>query len=293
MSKNLKRIIAYMLDMFLVTAIVFALTNIKQINVQLTKHNKASKEYSEIVKKYEKEEAKFNKIKKQYDKDKIKKSEYKKAEKKLESYKKEYAENIKKYNYELTMNSVFPTVMSMCVVILYFGILQYFMNGQTLGKKLMKIRVVKNKEGKLNIVNFILRCIILNGVIANIIIVIFVKVLSVNDFYNASYIVSNMQSIIELIILIMIFMTADNRGLHDYIANTKIVEIDSSGNIVEEQKQDLEEVKDDKVIEAEVEEVKESNNKKKVSKKALNNKNNKTKKYNNNKSNKKNKKEDE
>ena len=64
MSKNFKRIIAYMLDMFLVTAIVFALTNIKQINFQLTKHNKASKEYSEIVKKYEKEEAKFNKVRK-------------------------------------------------------------------------------------------------------------------------------------------------------------------------------------------------------------------------------------
>ena len=96
MSKNFKRVVAYMLDMLLVTAIVFALTNIKQINFQLTKHNKASKEYSEIVKKYEKEEAKFNKIKKQYDKDKIKKSEYKKAEKKLESYKKEYVENKKK-----------------------------------------------------------------------------------------------------------------------------------------------------------------------------------------------------
>ena len=237
MSKNLKRIIAYMLDMFLVTAIVFALTNIKQINFQLTKHNKASKEYSEIVKKYEKEEAKFNKIKKKYDKDKIKKSEYKKAEKKLESYKKEYAENIKKYNYELTMNSVFPTVMSMCVVILYFGILQYFMNGQTLGKKLMKIRVVKNKEGKLNIVNFILRCIILNGIIANLLIVLFVYIFNANDFYNASYIVSNAQSIVEFIILIMIFMTKDNRGLHDFVASTRVVELDLLGNIIEEVKQ--------------------------------------------------------
>ena len=293
MSKNFKRLVAYMLDMFLVTAIVFALTNIKQINFQLNDHNKISKQYSEVVKKYEKEETKFNKVKKKYENKKIKKSEYKEAEKNFDNYKKEYAKDIKKYNYKLSNSSILATIMSISVVVLYFGVLQYFMHGQTLGKKLLKIKVIKNKEGNLSILNFILRCIILNGVIANIIIVIFVKVLSVNDFYNASYIVSNMQSIIELIILIMIFMTADNRGLHDYIANTKIVEIDSSGNIVEEQKQDLEEVKDDKVIEAEVEEVKESNNKKKVSKKALNNKNNKTKKYNNNKSNKKNKKEDE
>ena len=275
MSKNLKRIIAYMLDMFLVTAIVFALTNIKQINFQLTKHNKASKEYSEIVKKYEKEEAKFNKVKKKYDKDKIKKSEYKKAEKKLESYKKEYAENIKKYNYELTMNSVFPTVMSMCVVILYFGILQYFMNGQTLGKKLMKIRVVKNKEGKLNIVNFILRCIILNGIIANLLIVLFVYIFNANDFYNASYIVSNAQSIVEFIILIMIFMTKDNRGLHDFIASTRVVELDALGNIIEEVTED-EKIKEtsskEEVVEVEIDEknIKEKNDK--INKKIDNNK---------------------
>ena len=44
-----------------------------------------------------------------------------------------------------------------------------------------------------------------------------------NDFYNASYIVSNAQSIVEFITLIMIFMTKDNRGLHDVICNTKVV----------------------------------------------------------------------
>ena len=54
MSKNFKRLVAYMLDMFLVTAIVFALTNIKQINFQLNDHNKISKQYSEVVKKYDK-----------------------------------------------------------------------------------------------------------------------------------------------------------------------------------------------------------------------------------------------
>ena len=302
MSKNFKRVVAYMLDMLLVTAIVFALTNIKQINFQLTKHDKASKEYSEIVKKYEKEEAKFNKIKKQYDKDKIKKSEYKKAKEKLDNYKKEYANDIKKYNYKLSKTSTFATIMSMCVVILYFGILQYFMNGQTLGKKLMKIRVVKNKEGKLNILNFILRCIILNGIIANILLVTFVYIFNAGDFYNASYIVSNAQSIVEFIILIMIFMTKDNRGLHDYIASTKVVELDLLGNIIEnneevEKKDDEAESnskkiektisKEEKIIEAEIEEVKDKKEKKTNNKKNTTNK----KKTTNNK-NKKNKKEE-
>ena len=286
-SKNFKRIVAYMLDMFLVTAIVFALTNIKQVNFQLDSHDKVAKEYSEIAKKYEKQEKKFNKVKKKYEKKKVSKSEYKESEKEFKKQKKEYAENIKKYNYKLSKTSVFSTVMSMLVVVIYFGFFQYFMGGQTLGKKLMKIKVVKNKPGELNVFHFILRCIILNGVIANLLLVIFVYIFSAGDFYNIAYIVSNCQSIIEFIIIIMVFMTSDNRGLHDYIANTKVVELDALGNIIVENK--VEEVKEAEIIDEqdeyksikeEVKKIETKNNKKSSGKKKkeVNVKNKKNKK---------------
>ena len=107
------------------------------------------------------------------------------------------------------------------------------MGGQTLGKKLMHLKVVKNKEGNLNILNYLIRCVILNGVIANVALLICVGIFNAGDFYNANYIITNAQSVLEIIILIMIFMTADGRGLHDYLAQTKVIEIDKEGKEVE------------------------------------------------------------
>jgi len=128
----------------------------------------------------------------------------------------------------------------MAIVIAYFAIFQFSLGGQTLGKKIMKLRVVKAKDKELNIFNYLIRCAILNGVIVNLLLVIFVNTLDVNSFYMANYIVSNIQSIIEIVIIIMIFMTNDSRGLHDYIAGTKVIEIDSLGNEVINNNMDIE-----------------------------------------------------
>ena len=40
MNKNFKRILAYMIDMVIVSIIVYGLTNIKQINFQLENYKK-------------------------------------------------------------------------------------------------------------------------------------------------------------------------------------------------------------------------------------------------------------
>jgi uncharacterized RDD family membrane protein YckC len=97
----------------------------------------------------------------------------------------------------------------------------------------MKLKVVKNKEGELTIFNYLIRCAILNGVIINLVLIIFVNIFSANDFYMANYVVSNIQSIVEILILIMIFMTSDARGLHDYLAGTKVIDISNKQDEVE------------------------------------------------------------
>ena len=114
------------------------------------------------------------------------------------------------------------------------------MGGQTLGKKIMKLKVVSAKDRELNIFNYLIRCAILNGVIVNLLLVIFVNTLDVNSFYMANYIVSNIQSIIEIVIIIMIFMTSDARGLHDYIACTKVIEISTADNKIKNANEEVE-----------------------------------------------------
>ncbi len=233
MNTRFKRIAAYFIDMVIVSIVVFGLTNIKQINYQYDNHEKVSKEYQKYIDKYEKLEDKYEDAKDDYKDKKITKEEYNKIKSSYNDYKKGYEKQIKKFNYEISKNSVISTIISIAIVIAYFGIFQFSMNGQTIGKKLMKLKVVKNKKGELTIFNYLIRCAILNGVIINLVLIIFVNIFSANDFYMANYIVSNIQSIVEILILIMIFMTSDARGLHDYIAGTKVIDISNKQDEVE------------------------------------------------------------
>lgn len=232
MKTRFKRIAAYMIDMIIVSIIVFGLSNVKQINYQSDNYNNISKEYQKYADKYEKVEKKYIDIKKEYKDKKINKKEYNEKKKEYNVYKKEYDKKIKEYNYNISKNSVISTIISIAVVIAYFAIFQYSMGGQTIGKKIMKLKVIKASDGVLTIFNYLIRCAILNGVIINLLLVIFVNTLDINSFYMSNYVVSNIQSIIEIVIIIMVFMTNDSRGLHDYIAGTKVIEIDTSGNEV-------------------------------------------------------------
>ena len=240
MKTKFKRIAAYMIDMIIVSVIVFGLSNIKQVNYQADNYDRVSKEYQNYVKKYEKVENNYNKAKNDYKEKKINKKQYSDKKNEYNEYKKDYEKKIKKYNYNISKNSVISTIISMAIVIAYFAIFQFSLGGQTLGKKIMKLRVVKAKEKELNIFNYLIRCAILNGVIVNLLLVIFVNTLDVNSFYMANYIVSNIQSIIEIVIIIMIFMTNDSRGLHDYIAGTKVIEIDALGNEIDKSTEEIE-----------------------------------------------------
>ena len=240
MKTRFKRIAAYMIDMIIVSIVVFGLSNVKQINYQIDNYNSASKEYQNYVKKYEKEEKKYEDAKADYKDKKITKKEYNKKKSEYNECKKDYEKKIKEYNYNVSKNSVIATIISIAVVVAYFAIFQFSMGGQTLGKKIMKLKVVSAKDRELNIFNYLIRCAILNGVIVNLLLVIFVNTLDVNSFYMANYIVSNIQSIIEIVIIIMIFMTSDARGLHDYIACTKVIEISTADNKIKNANEEVE-----------------------------------------------------
>ena len=106
---------------------------------------------------------------------------------------------------------------------MYFVVIQYYFDGQTLGKKIMKLKVAANNK-PLNILNYLLRSLILNEVLINMLSIFFIIILSKNNFLLYSKISYVITYVIELIIVFMIIFTKDNRGLHDMIANTKVVE---------------------------------------------------------------------
>ena len=76
---------------------------------------------------------------------------------------------------------------------------------------------------KLNILNYLIRSLIVNEVFINLVSLLCLIILSKNSYIALSKIIYVITYILEMTILFMIVFDKNNRGLHDYISNTKVV----------------------------------------------------------------------
>lgn len=187
MDISLKRIIAYVIDIVLLTLILTVFVRITHIDPYLNDYEKTNETYLE-------------EIKKENNKD-----------------------TIISLNYDLYKYKVVSNGLSVVFLIGYFGVFQMLNKGQTVGKKLMKIKVVSNNNKKLTFINYLIRIVILNNIVFTILNIVLVYVLKENTFYYTTYICSLLSSLVYLVNIMMVILKRDNRGLHDMLANTKVV----------------------------------------------------------------------
>lgn len=242
----LKRIGAYIIDFSIITIIVMGLSNSK-INPNLQKYNQYYDNYSSEYEEY----VGFSTELKDIDKDnKITSESYEKIASSYPSYGKfideslidkdlkdkdienisekvnnEFTEKYKHSLYNIEKYSLFYNSLTIIVTILYCGVFPLFTDGQTLGKKIFKIRIVKTDNNNAKFINYFLRTIILYDVIFLLINIVLVNVLKYNTFYIANYVLSLLKSFVRWSIIIMILTRKDNTGLHDLIAKTKVIEV--------------------------------------------------------------------
>ena len=206
MDTSIKRIIAYIIDFLLLNLVLLPIINLKVINPYLNQYNEYSIQYQDLIESSKEDTSIVNTA--------------------------EYKEKFMNLTFQLNKNSVVTNVISMVGMLLYFGVIQYFWNGQTVGKKILKLKVVSNNEkDKLNIGNFILRSFILYGILYTLLLTVFVYVLSVKNYYYFSMIIGYMQLLTIAVIAIMVLLRKDNRGLHDLLSKTKVItQIDNVEN---------------------------------------------------------------
>lgn len=128
------------------------------------------------------------------------------------------------YLYNIEEKSSTLTMITSFITFLYFGVFAFIYSGQTLGKKILKIKIVPVKGQNLNAGLFIIRTLIITNIIPNLISVIALNNLSINSWYNITNIVSQIQELIFIIILGFMIFRNDERGLHDIICQTKVIE---------------------------------------------------------------------
>ncbi len=220
MDTSLKRIIAFVIDIVIVSLVV-SLINLLPLDPYKDKYKDAYEKYNEVV------------------------------QKSTEDEKNDYKDEIIELNYEVYKYRTYSSMFSATALILYFGVLPLVMNGQTLGKKIMKLRVISNNEKKLNFWKYLIRIVILNNIWLSLINIGAVYVVSGVKFYYVTYVISMLSSLIYMLNLIMVMFRKDNRGLHDMVAGTKVIEVSNDAVVesVEEVKKDGIKEKVDKVSE--------------------------------------------
>ena len=189
-----KRFIAYFIDLLAIALIAGSLAVIFNVS------KKADKDTEKIFQVYEKYANK-------------------------EITREEFVEEYNNTNYELTINSKEVTIITIAVTIIYYVIMCYFCHGITLGKYIMKIRIVSANERKLNILNYLLRSLIINSILSNLVSLILVSTLSKDSYISISSKISNGFTIIMVISFIFMMYRDDGRGLHDLISNTKVIDL--------------------------------------------------------------------
>lgn len=239
-----KRIIAYFIDILMIFSFYSLISLIPFFNVYDEKYDSLMSDYNDVVKEYTNVSKSFDKA---YQDKIISNDEYNELVS-FEAYK-EYFKDItldeevsdeiytdivnslykdaldttKKYSYYMARESFISPIIMMVIMILYFGVFQYFFNGQTVGKKIIGLQVISNSDKKINLISFIIRAIILENIIFNVANIVCLFVLDYEKYFTISDMISTAISLVQLSIILMITYRKDNRGLHDIIANTKVI----------------------------------------------------------------------
>ncbi len=177
--------------------------------------------------------------------------------------KEEYSEEFDIINYYMTKDSVDVTIINIIVAIVYYVILCYYCGGITLGKYIMKLRIVSANDKKLNLGHYLLRALMVNLILSHLVSVVLVQILSKDSFISIYPKISNILTILLLVTFIFMMYREDGRGLHDLIANTQIV---STKKDIIEEKEEKEEIVEAQVLEEKKKSIKNTKKKRDVKK---------------------------
>ena len=203
---KLKRFTAYLIDLIIISLLITLLGQIKFLNPFESKYENVAKEYETYY------EDNFSDTKSLSLNDLTDKK---------------YLNLI----HDLSYYSMSYTIIEIIVIILYFTLFPLFFNGQTIGKKICKIKIVNNIENKkLSFINLLIRTIlypiwtsiILYTTLSNTILLLSVIFFKGIVYFYTNLIISIVFAIYSYIDVIMLF--AKDKSLHDLISNTKVVE---------------------------------------------------------------------
>ena len=136
-----------------------------------------------------------------------------------------YTDEVKSVTYELAKKQGAVSLITITLTILYFVVYQYKKQGQTIGKQLMKIKVVGSEDQKLTTNNYVIRALIINSILVDLISFTFVVFGDVDAYFYSTAICGFIKYGLLLTCAFMVMWSKSGMGLHDRLAHTMVVKV--------------------------------------------------------------------
>lgn len=209
-----KRFAAFLIDMLIVSFVAVTLGNLNYLNPTKYEYDEYTEEYNEVLEEYT--NSLFGDGSSRF-----------LDNENLFAYTKDTLVPI---FYKMERSYFYYALWYLVVYFLYFCLFAYFNGGQTLGKKIFKIRIVNKGEDHVSFSRLIIRS-LLNGTSfyygVNIILLLrlITVLLAPSDIYFYLYTLYTYGGfILEISLLLTLVINKGKRLTNDYIAKTEVIE---------------------------------------------------------------------
>ena len=192
-----RRFVAFIIDILIVSFIVGAFSSLKAINPTLEKYNESYDRYYNYIQ---------------------------------DIYLTKDANNIFSdkealdMSYDVAYYGRYSSIISIVVLVLYFGLFQYYTDGKTVGKLALRIKVSSTK-GKLKLQQVLIRSAIINSIFIKIVSIVCLLLMNKDTFNSWNMYLDFVNIGIILVSVVLILYRNDGVGLHDLLGHTKVVRI--------------------------------------------------------------------
>ena len=136
-----------------------------------------------------------------------------------------YMNEAKSVTYQLARQQGVISLITIFLSILYFVVYQYYNKGQTIGKKILKIKVVSSDGRKLTTNNYIYRALIINSIFVDMLSFAIVTLGNMDTYFYGTLLCGALKYGLLLTCAFMVMWSKTGMGLHDKIAHTMVVKV--------------------------------------------------------------------
>ncbi len=137
-----------------------------------------------------------------------------------------YIHEYSKINYLIDKNEVLVNILNVILLMILYVFIPFFTKGQTIGKKLANIKIIKTNNKKLDLNTLIVRSLLVNFLGNMLISLALVFILKDMSYYIPTLILTIFELLLVIISTFMILYKSEKRGIHDYITSTQVVEVE-------------------------------------------------------------------